>query len=172
MTITRKLYINQDMAYTNNFPDFIINTPKVLHFAHDFPSHPPPPLHALHTHTHTHTNIHSTCMTMAYQPFIHYSTQEHKILATPLKNAHNYKLVWYLNGMAFVVSNQRVNGHSVCSPGLSSTTDFFVDMSGQISSQQRQLSTKQWSGNKCSGVPTKFQILNYIVCGGSPGLAG
>ena len=44
----------------------------------------------------------------------------------------------------------------------SSRTDFFVDMSGQIWSRRRQLSTKQWSGNKCSDVPTKFQTLSYM----------
>ena len=48
---------------------------------------------------------------------------------------------------------------------LWSRTDFFVDMSGQISSQRQQLSTKQWSGNKCSDVPTKLRD-------GSSGLAG
>ena len=41
---------------------------------------------------------------------------------------------------------------------LSSRTDFFVDMSGQISSRRRQLSTKQWSGNKCSDILTKIQL--------------
>ena len=40
----------------------------------------------------------------------------------------------------------------------SSWTDFYVDMSGQSSSRWRQLSTKQWSGNKCSDVPTKIQL--------------
>ena len=33
---------------------------------------------------------------------------------------------------------------------LLSRTNFFVDMSGKISSRWRRLSTKQWSGNKCS----------------------
>ena len=46
---------------------------------------------------------------------------------------------------------------------LSSRTDFFVDMSGQISSRRGQLSTKQWSGNKCSDVPTKIQTSNYAM---------
>ena len=41
---------------------------------------------------------------------------------------------------------------------LSSRTDFFVDMSGQISSRRRQFSTKQWSGNNCSDISTKIQI--------------
>ena len=44
---------------------------------------------------------------------------------------------------------------------LSSRTDFFVDMSGQISS--RQLSPKQWSGNKHSDVPTKIQTSSYAM---------
>ena len=35
------------------------------------------------------------------------------------------------------------------------------DMWGQISSRRRQLSTKQWSGNKCSNVLTKIQTSNY-----------
>ena len=46
---------------------------------------------------------------------------------------------------------------------LSLRTDFFVDMSGQISSRRRQLSTKQWSGNKCSDVQTKIQTLSYAL---------
>ena len=46
---------------------------------------------------------------------------------------------------------------------LSSRTDFFVNMSGQISSRCRQLSTKQWSGNKCNDVPTKIQTLSYTM---------
>ena len=45
----------------------------------------------------------------------------------------------------------------------SSRTDFFVDMSGQISSRRRQLSTKQWSGNKYSEVPTKIQTSSYVM---------
>ena len=40
----------------------------------------------------------------------------------------------------------------------SSRTDFFVNMSGKSSSRRRQLSTKQWSGNKCSDVPTKIHL--------------
>ena len=36
-------------------------------------------------------------------------------------------------------------------------------MLGQISSQRRQLSTKQWSGNKCSDVPTKIQTSSYAM---------
>ena len=50
----------------------------------------------------------------------------------------------------------------------SSRTDFYVDMSGQSSSQQRQLSTKQWSGNNCSDVPTKIQlrITQWIIATG------
>ena len=39
----------------------------------------------------------------------------------------------------------------------------FVDMSGQILSRQRQLSTKQWSENNCSDVPTKIQTLSYVM---------
>ena len=46
---------------------------------------------------------------------------------------------------------------------LSSRTDFFVDMSGQISSRRRQLSTKQWSGNKHSDVPIKLQTSSYAM---------
>ena len=46
---------------------------------------------------------------------------------------------------------------------LLSRTDFFVDMSGQISSLLRQLSTKQWSGNKCSDVPTKIPTSSYAM---------
>ena len=42
-------------------------------------------------------------------------------------------------------------------------TDFFDDMSGQISSRWRQLSTKQWSGNKCGDVPTKIKTLSYAM---------
>ena len=42
-------------------------------------------------------------------------------------------------------------------------TDFFDDMSGQISSRRRQLSTKQWSGNKCGDVPTKIQTSSYAM---------
>ena len=45
----------------------------------------------------------------------------------------------------------------------SSRTDFFVDMSGQTSSRRRQLSTKQWSGNKRSDVPTKIQTSSYAM---------
>ena len=45
----------------------------------------------------------------------------------------------------------------------SSRTDFFVDISGQITSRRRQLSTKQWPGNKCSDVPTKIQTLSYAM---------
>ena len=45
----------------------------------------------------------------------------------------------------------------------SSRTDFFVDMSGQISSWWWQLSTKQWSGNKYSDVPTKIQTPSYTM---------
>ena len=52
---------------------------------------------------------------------------------------------------------------------LSSRTDFFVDMSGQISSRCRQLSTKQWSGNNCSDVFD--QNPNFKLCDGSSGLA-
>ena len=40
----------------------------------------------------------------------------------------------------------------------SSRTDYFVNMSGQISSRRRQLSTKQWSGNK-----TKIQTSSYAM---------
>ena len=36
-------------------------------------------------------------------------------------------------------------------------------MSGQISSRRRHLSTKQWSGNKCSDVPTKIQTSSYAM---------
>ena len=45
-----------------------------------------------------------------------------------------------------------------------SRTDFFVDMSGQISSRRWQLSTKQWS-NKCSDVPlnSKLRIMRRII---------
>ena len=46
---------------------------------------------------------------------------------------------------------------------LSSRTDFSVDMSGQISSRRRHLSTKQWSGNKCGDVPTKIQTSIYAM---------
>ena len=46
---------------------------------------------------------------------------------------------------------------------LSSRTDFSVDMSGQISSRRRHLSTKQLSGNKCGDVPTKIQTSNYAM---------
>ena len=46
---------------------------------------------------------------------------------------------------------------------LSSRTDFFVDMSGQISSRRRQLSTKQWSGNKHSDVTIKIQTSSYAM---------
>ena len=52
---------------------------------------------------------------------------------------------------------------------LSSKTDFFVDMSGQISSRRRQLSTKQWSGNKCSDVSD--QNPNFKLRDGSSVLA-
>ena len=45
----------------------------------------------------------------------------------------------------------------------SSRTDFFVDRSGQCSSWRRQLSTKQWSGNKCGAVPTKIQTSSYAM---------
>ena len=45
----------------------------------------------------------------------------------------------------------------------SSRTDFFVDMSGQISSRRHQLSTKQWSENKCSDVLTKIQTSSYAM---------
>ena len=45
----------------------------------------------------------------------------------------------------------------------SSRTDFSVDMSGQISSRRRHLSTKHWSGNKCGGVPTKIQTSIYAM---------
>ena len=57
---------------------------------------------------------------------------------------------------------------------LSSKTDFFVDMSGQISSRRRQLLTKQWSGNKCSDVPTKstLRITRWIVGAGWVNSAG
>ena len=34
---------------------------------------------------------------------------------------------------------------------------------GSISSRRRQLSTKQWSGNKCSDVPTKIQTSSYAM---------
>ena len=46
---------------------------------------------------------------------------------------------------------------------LSLRTDFFVDMSDQISSWWRQLSTKQCSGNKCSDILTKIQTSNYAM---------
>ena len=46
---------------------------------------------------------------------------------------------------------------------LSLRTDCSVDMSGQISSRRRHLSTKQWSGNKCGDVPTKIQTSNYAM---------
>ena len=49
---------------------------------------------------------------------------------------------------------------------LSSKTEFFVDISGQISSRHRQLSTKQWSRNKCSDVQsfqTKIQTSSYAI---------
>ena len=45
----------------------------------------------------------------------------------------------------------------------SSRTDFFIDMSGQISSRRWQLSTKQWSGNKCGDVLTKIQTSSYAM---------
>ena len=44
---------------------------------------------------------------------------------------------------------------------LSLRTNFFVNMSGQISSRRWQLSTKQRSGNKCSDVLTKIQTSSY-----------
>ena len=44
-----------------------------------------------------------------------------------------------------------------------SRTDFFVDMSGQISSRRRQLSTKHWSRNKCGGIPTKIKTSSYAM---------
>ena len=40
---------------------------------------------------------------------------------------------------------------------------FFFEMSGYISSRRRQLSTKQWSGNKCSDVPTKIQTVVQVT---------
>ena len=55
----------------------------------------------------------------------------------------------------FLMSGVRMR-HFLIVP--SSRTDFYVDMSGQSSSRRRQLSTKQWSGNKCSDVPTKIQL--------------
>ena len=42
-------------------------------------------------------------------------------------------------------------------------TDFFVDMSGQISTRLRQLSTKQWLGNKCSDIPAKIQTSSFAM---------
>ena len=56
--------------------------------------------------------------------------------------------------------------HSKLSRGYTSAVvedRFFVDMSGQILSWWRQLSTKQWSGNKCGDVPIQIQTSSYAM---------
>ena len=61
------------------------------------------------------------------------------------------------------MSDVKLKSNHVIILVLSSRTDFFVDMSGQVSSRRLQLSTKQWSGNRCSDDPTKIQTLSYVM---------
>ena len=68
-----------------------------------------------------------------------------------------------LNSLKYCTVEPHYNKHLGSWVVLSSRTDFSVDMSGQISSRPRHLSTKQWSGNKCGDVPTKIQTSIYAM---------
>ena len=100
---------------------------------------------SVHVQVHTYIYHVHVCRRKTHAAHTHKQTNKHTDI-TLTYNAH-------AAGYAFTFSHM-----------LSSRTDFFVDMSGQISSRRwRQLSTKQWSGNKCNDVLTKIQSSNYAM---------